>query len=617
MKISHIDAPLRRQLLAVAATAVLLAAGLVTRWLDDAHTPFIIWTSGAVLTGLPLVLRTAIGAFRGHFATDIVASLSIVTGVLLAQPVVSLIVILMLRGGEMLEQYAEGRASNAVRALESAAPRSAHRVGDEGIADVHVDAVQPDDVLLIRPGEIVPCDGIVVLGTSELDTSSLTGEANPVRTISGLEVASGTRNGLGSFQLRVLRPAAQSQYARIVELVRAAQADKAPLQRLADRYAVWFTPFTLLLCAATYVVTRSWSPVLAILAVATPCPLILATPIAIIGGINRAAQRLVIIKSGGVLERLSDISVVAFDKTGTLTFGNPRVSAMRTVPGVLQEELLGFAAAVEGHSSHHLARVIVAAAASSGVDVPESHEQIETPGDGITGVVDGRRVHVGSRGFVLANAPDGGIRIAELGGSSAAMTAYVAIDGRPVGAFEFDDAPRPDAGVVVQQLRARGLTVRLLSGDDSPTVQALAESLGIAEYYGDLKPADKSRLIEQWRAAGTPVMMIGDGINDAIALSVADVGVAIATSGSTISSEAADVVILTGALQTVPDMLAIGKRTKGIAVQSIRIGLGLSIVGMALAAIGTLTPIAGAVMQEVIDVAVILNALRTAASPRA
>lgn len=608
--------PLRTDAIFVVATALLLIAGGVARLVVDARTAHVVWMCAAVVLGLPLVVRTTLGAFRGHFATDIVASLSIVAGIALAQPVVSLVVILMLRGGTMLERYAEGRASRAVRALESAAPRFAHVLRGQTVEDVRVDAVQSGDVLLVRPGEVVPCDGVVVTGQSDLDTSSLTGEATPVRTSPNLEVASGTRNGLGSFQLRVLRPAAESQYARIVQLVRAAQADKAPLQRLADRYAVWFTPVTLLLCAVTYLITRDWSRVLAILAVATPCPLILATPIAIIGGINRAAQKLVIIKSGGALERLSDVTHIAFDKTGTLTFGSPRISGIRVASGYAESQVLAFAASVEKHSSHHLARVITDEADRRGLAVPDSASHTEVPGDGISGEVDGQRVLVGSRAFAIANAIDGAERAVELASVRTMMTAYVVIDARLVGVVEFEDAERPDAARAIGALRDSGLQLSLLSGDDIPTVQSIAQPLGITNYRGDLKPGDKAKLIEGWRAEGATVMMIGDGINDAVALSVADVGVAMAASGSTISSEAADVVILNGSLTSVPEMLRIGKRTKRIAVQSIRVGLGLSALGMGLAAVGLLSPLAGAAAQELVDIAVIVNALRTAITPK-
>lgn len=613
---SAAEHPLRTDSIVVAATALLLIAGGVTRLVVDARSAHLVWMSGAILLGLPLVIRTALGAFRGHFASDIVAALSIVGGIALSQPVVSLVVILMLSGGTMLERYAEGRASRAVRALESAAPRFAHVLRDEAVEDVRVDAVRTGDVLLVRPGEVVPCDGVVVSGQSDLDTSSLTGEATPVRTTPDLEVASGTRNGLGSFELRVLRPAAESQYARIVQLVRAAQADKAPLQRLADRYAVWFTPVTLLLCAITYAITRDWSRVLAILAVATPCPLILATPIAIIGGINRAAQKLVIIKSGGALERLSELTHIAFDKTGTLTFGSPRIRGIRVATGYSKDEVLAYAASVEKHSSHHLARVVTVEARNRNLTVPESTAHVETPGDGIAGEIEGRRVLVGSRAYAIANAFDGVERAAELASVRTLMTAYVVIDSRLAGVVEFEDAERPDAAQAIVALRSAGLQLSLLSGDDSPTVQSVAQSLGISNYRGDLKPGDKAKLIKGWRAEGATVMMIGDGINDAVALSVADVGVAMAASGSTISSEAADVVILNGSLTSVPQMLEIGKRTKRIAVQSIRVGLGLSAIGMGLAAVGMLSPLAGAAAQELVDIAVIVNALRTAVTPK-
>jgi len=577
----------------------------------------IVWMSALVPLGLPLVFRTIRNAMRGQFATDVIATLSIIASVALDQPLVGLVIVLMQSGGEALEEYAAGRASDAVRALESVAPRVARRLVAGRADEVPVDSIVVGDVLLVRPGDVVPCDGVVMAGHSQLDTSSLTGESTPVRAVAGLTVQSGSTNGSGSFELRVTAPAAESQYARIVEMVRLAQADKAPLQRLADKYAVWFTPFTLVLCAISYALSKDWDRVLAVLAVATPCPLILATPVAIIGGVNRAARRQVYVKSGGALERLSDVTVVIFDKTGTLTFGKPRIRTIHTTSSTDSQSLLLLAAAVEAHSSHLLARVIEQAAQESGSPVPESTENLETSGDGIVGLVNGQRVHVGSRTFVAAHCAPQQFDVQSLPIKAAALTAYVAVDGVLAGAIEFEDAPRTEVATVLHALREFGIQrVLLLSGDAIPTVTAMAGAFGISEYHGEMSAPDKGRIIDAIRSDGHTVLMVGDGINDAPALSKADVGVAMASAGGSVSSEAADVVILADSLSRVPELLEIGRRTKRIALQSIWTGLGLSAAGMAFAAVGSLTPLAGAALQEVVDVAVILNALRSSVAPR-
>jgi len=401
------------------AVASLAGAGAIGRW---------IWLAGAIAMGLPLVLRTIRGALEGRFATDIVASLSIAGAIALGQPLVALVIVVMQTGGEALEHYAEGRASAAVRELEAAAPRRAHLIRDGQVEEVPATSVAIGDVLLIRPGDLVPCDGVIISGESELDTSSLTGEALPLRAIAGTDVMSGMANALGSFRMRVTAPSEQSQYARIVEAVRSAQSSKAPLQRLADSYAVWFTPITVGLCAVAIAITHDWTRVLAILVVATPCPLILATPVAIIGGINRAAKRFIIIRHGGALERLSDVNVVVFDKTGTITVGKPRLHSVVAAPGFDRRSVMRSAAAVEEHSSHLLARVLVDAVKAEGVSIAPSTAHAETPGQGVLGTVDGHVVRVGSRAFVVPRCVEGSAAALAFEKSESMLRAYVSID---------------------------------------------------------------------------------------------------------------------------------------------------------------------------------------------
>jgi cation transport ATPase len=354
-----------------------------------------VWSAGLALTGLPVVWRTLRGMASGRFAADLVAMLAIVTALLLREPLAGLIVVLMQTGGEALERYAEGRASEAVRELEAAAPRLAHRVHPDGTEDVEADAVAVGDKLLVRPGELVPCDGLVLAGRSHVDAARLTGEPLPISAIPGTRLLSGSLNLDGPLTLRATAPARESQYARIVELVRTAQESKSPLQRLADRYAVWFTPFTLLVCACAYLLTRDPVRVLAVLVVATPCPLILATPVAVVGGINRAARRGIIFRHGSALEQLARITVAVFDKTGTLTLGRPRVARVLAAPPFTEPELLRLAGAVEHGSGHLLARTLSDELTGRGIVPAEAHEVTESPGEGVTGRAEGRWVTVG------------------------------------------------------------------------------------------------------------------------------------------------------------------------------------------------------------------------------
>jgi len=606
----------RRSILPLLAFA-LIGVGIALRYLASPTLATEVWMIGLIATGAPVVWGTLRAAGRGRFATDVVATLSIVGAVALGQPFAGLVIVLMQTGGEALERYAEGRASAAVRELEAAAPRVAHRMLGNVIDDVPVALVQVGDELLVRPGDLVPCDGVVIDGESEVDTSSLTGEAAPVAARSGTVLMSGTHNGFGALRMRTTARAAESQYERIVNLVRTAQASKAPLQRLADRYAVWFTPVTLLVCGLALWATHDWTRALAILVVATPCPLILATPVAIIGGINRAAKRHIIVRNGGALERLGSAHVAVFDKTGTLTVGKPRLHAVRVARGFAKDEVLRLAAAVEEHSSHLLGRVIVDGARDAGLSIPAASESLEAPGQGVAAKVDGHTVRVGARAFVLPFCERGVLDAAALEQSESTLRAYVEIDGRLAAVIEYADEIRRELPEVLASLRAAGVSrIVLLSGDHAPIARALAQRVGIEETYGDLLPADKAGFIERLRAEGGTVLMVGDGINEAPALTAADVGIALAAHGGGITAEAADVIILVDSLTRVPEVIAIGARTIRIAQQSIWVGLGLSGLAMLVAAFGGLPPAVGAALQEVIDVAVIVNALRSSAAPR-
>jgi heavy metal translocating P-type ATPase len=567
-----------------------------------------------VVSGAPLVLRTLMGVFRGHFAADIVATLSIVTAIALRQPIAGLVIVLMQSGGEWLERVAARRASRALQELEDARPHHAHRMRAKGTEDIDADDVRPGDVLLVRPGELVPADGVVVEGESSVDASRITGESLPLSVQPGTPLLSGMANGDRPLTVRATARAAESQYARIVELVRSAQASKAPLQRVADRYAAWFTPLILLVCAGTLYWTHEWARVLAVLVVATPCPLILATPVAIVGGISHAARHGIIVRHGGALEALSRVSVAVFDKTGTLTIGRPAVSHVTSLPPWSENEILRLSAAVEEGSSHLLGRSIVAAARVVNHDVPAATQITETPGRGVLGTVGAHQVLVGSRSFVLERGALDPARLADLEkrNGHGALRAFVVIDRQPAGAVDFADTVRPNLSATFHRIQRAGVerTV-LLSGDHAQYVHDVARAVGISDARGDLLPADKVAVVAQLEHAGEKVLMVGDGVNDAPALSRASVGVALAAHGRGIASESADVILLEDELSGVAEALEIGHRTMRIARESILAGLALSGVAMVFAALGHVPPVIGAALQEGIDVAVILNALRT------
>lgn len=597
-----------------ALTLALLIAGGIAHVVAGSDVAQRIGNVGLWFVGAPLVWTTLRNAARGYFATDVVASLSIVGAVALSQPLAGLVIVLMQSGGEGLERFAEGRASAAVRALEEAAPRMAHRIVGTRVEDVPVERIAVDEHVLIRPGDLVPTDGEVVEGHSELDTSTLTGEPAPVSAEPGVQVMSGSLNGSGALRVRVTALASESQYARIVELVRTAQASKAPVQRLADRYAVWFTPITIIVCAITFALTRDWLRVLSILVVATPCPLILATPIAIVGGVNRAARRSIIVRNGGALEELSRVDVAVFDKTGTLTVGKPLLRDVHPAAGFERDEVLRLAAAVELGSSHLLARVVVDEAEKRFGTVSPAAGFHESAGKGVTGQVNGVDVAVGARAFVLSHCDADPGELARLERRDTTLLAYVAIGGKLAGTIEYADELRPDLPAVLAGLKQWGISrVLLLSGDHTPNARAVAAQIGISEVQGDLRPEDKASAVRALRDAGATVLMVGDGTNDAPALSSADVGVALAGHGGGITAEAADVIILVDSLNRVIDAIAIGHRTMRIAHQSIWAGLGLSAVAMVIAAFGYIPPTIGAMLQEGVDVAVIFNALRAAA----
>jgi len=582
--------------------AVIAAVGLAAGLIAGSDRVFL---ATLLIGGVPLVVQTLRGILRGRFAADVVAMLAIVTAFILGQYFAGAVIVLMQSGGEALEAYAMGRASQSLEALLARAPRIAHRLRGETIEDVSVEDVQVGDLLVIKPGDLVPVDAEVTAGTSTVDQAALTGEPLPVRAVAGTALMSGSVNLEGALRARALRLSGQSQYQQIVQLVERARREKPPIQRLADRFAIWFTPVTLAMCAVAYLVTGSATSVLAVLVVATPCPLILATPVAVIAGISRAADLGVIVKHGRAIEQLGLARVVVFDKTGTLTLGHPSVAHVDVFDGVAAPELLRLAAAVEQLSSHHLGRAVVEAGRAQSAALPAVKAFRESPGRGVSGRVEGRLVSVGSPRYLR----DAGVPLAD--GSSDGTTAYVAIDGRLAGTIEFADRIRHQVPALLQRLTVLGVTdTVMLTGDREAPAEAIAAQAGIRTVRANLLPADKVAAVRDLTARHGVVLMVGDGINDAPALAAATVGVALGAHGTAVSAEAADVVLLVDDVARVGDAIAVSRRMRRVVLQSIGVGLGVSFALMVIASLGHITPAAGAVMQEALDAAVILNALR-------
>jgi heavy metal translocating P-type ATPase len=573
---------------------------------------------GLVLCGAPVVYSTVRGLLRGKFAADIIASMTVVTALALGHPIVGLVIVIMQTGGEALERMAGARATNALRALQESAPTKAHRVTGNTVEDVPVSKMEKGDLVLVRPGELVPCDGEVIAGTSHVDTATLTGEPIPRKVTPGSAVMSGSINQESPITVRTTAVAEESQFAKIVALVREAQTSKAPLQRIADRFAIWFTPATVVVCIIAYLISGEWERVLAVMAIATPCPLILATPVAILGGMNTSARRQILVRNGGALEALARTTAVVFDKTGTITIGQPQVSRVVPTDSITESEVLRLASSVEQGSGHLLARTLVSEARERGLLATAATAVVEAPGRGVEGEIDGYRVAVGARSFICERYPGTKEVIGDLDlrHDPSSLRAYVAVDGELAGLVEYGDMMRDGISDLVKSLRSAGIQhVILLSGDRAETVRAIAQQAGIEESRGDMLPGDKVEIVKRLVHNGESVIMIGDGTNDAPALGTATVGIALASHGRGIATEAADVILLADDPSRVMDAIQISRRTMRIARQSIWFGLGVSAIGMLFAAAGSIVPLAGAAIQEVVDLGVILNALRASRSP--
>ncbi|MEW5808779.1 MAG: heavy metal translocating P-type ATPase [Actinomycetota bacterium] len=567
------------------------------------------WIAGTVAALAPALWWVIATLRHGRAGVDVIAVLSLLGTLAVGEYLAGALIAVMLAGGRALEAAAQRRASADLQALLAHAPRSARRRVGETVTTVPLEDVVVDDVLIVRPGEVVPVDGRVTGAVAVLDESVLTGEPLHVEHPVGEMVRSGAVNAGGAFELRATAAAADSTYAGIVRLAREAGAESAPIIRLADRLAAWFLPVTLISAGAAWWLSGSAARAVAVLVVATPCPLLLAAPVAIVSGLSRASRRGVVIRSGGALESLGRATTLVLDKTGTLTQGRPTVLDISTAPGYRATDVLAMAASVDQMSSHVLAESIVAEALARGLALKLPAGVTEEPGRGATASVDDRSVYVGKvDSDVLteawARAASNRARL------DSAAIAWVCVDGATVGAILLRDPLRRDAPRTIRRLRAAGLTrLVMLTGDRPDPAREVGAVLGLDEVYAQQSPADKVAAVRSERESATTIM-VGDGVNDAPALAAATVGVAMGARGATASSEAADIVLTTNRLDRLADAMDIARWSRRIAVQSATVGMALSGFAMAAAAVGWLPPAWGALLQEGIDIAVILNALR-------
>jgi heavy metal translocating P-type ATPase len=589
--------------------AIGLLAGIVAKVAGRGDVAATIWASATVPVLLALLVEIVTSLRRGEIGLDIVAGLSMAAALVFGENLAAAIVALMYAGGQYLETYAERTARREMTALLSRVPRSAIRHRDGQLEEVAVDLVAPGDRLLIRRGDVVPVDGTVVEGVGVLDQSALTGEPLPVKAKLGEPVLSGSTNAGEAFDMNAARPAAESTYAGIVRLVEDAQRSRAPMSRLADRYALVFLVLTIALAGAAWWLSGDPIRAVAVLVVATPCPLILAVPVAIISGLSRAAKFGILIKGGKAIETLARVRTVVIDKTGTLTVGQARLVANHVDAGVTASEVLRIAASLDQASKHIIAQTIVDEARNKGLQLAVPTEVVETPGEGVVGRVDGRSVVVGGLRFVAAKVAKGDALLPQ-DRPPGALAVAVGIDGRLCGVLILADELRAGTEAMLSELRALGIErIVLATGDRHEVAGFVATGLSLDLVRSELTPDQKILVVLAERKNG-PVMMIGDGVNDAPALAAADVGVAMGAKGAAASAQAADVVLLVDQLDRILPAIRIARRSRVIALQSVIAGIGLSALAMVAASFGLLAPAEGAVIQEVIDVAVIFNALR-------
>jgi heavy metal translocating P-type ATPase len=561
----------------------------------------------ALANTVPLVWDMIQDLRTGTYGVDILAATAIIASVLLHQYWAGMVIVLMLTGGEALEDYAQRRAKTELTALLERAPTKAHLIKGRKTVDVPVDKIRQSDKIIIRPGEVVPVDAVIVEGTASFDESSLTGESLPQVKQINEELLSGSINVDGVITAKALRSAEDSQFEQIIKLVKSASASKAPFVRLADRYAIPFTLTAFVIAGGAWAISGQAIRFLEVLVVATPCPLILGAPIALISGMSRAAKNGIIVKTGSAMERLAAIKTLGFDKTGTLTLGEPKVAEVKTFASFTADQVLSYAAGLEQSSNHVLATAIVEKARDKGVKLAKAKKVRELAGNGLVAHVQSKEVLVGRVGLLQEYEVE--IPKAFKAKSIQDTAAFVAVDGKLAGVITFKDELRPDAKKTLGRIKKLGIkNFLMVTGDNKATAEAVAKKLGIAEVHAEALPADKIRAIDN--CIERPVGFVGDGVNDAPVLAASDVGIALGARGSTAASESADVVIMLDNLAQVANGIDISKRTFFIAKQSIWIGIAISVGLMFIFATGKFPPLIGAIVQEVVDVIVIFNALR-------
>lgn len=602
-KPSKWTAPTVIALLAVAS----VLSHLVLRYVLD--VPRLAWQAPLILAliagGLPLLVPLTRKLLAGEFGSDHLAGVSIVTSVILGEYLVGVIVILMLSGGTALEQFASRRASSVLDALAKRVPQFAHRKIGNNLSDVKLVEIAVGDTLAVFPHEICPVDGVVIEGQGKMNEAYLTGEPFEIEKMPGSQVISGAINGDTALSIRAEKLAVESRYARIMQVMQDAEQRRPRIRRLGDKLGAWYTPVALALAGLAWAATGEAHRFLAVVVVATPCPLLIAIPLAVIGAISLSARRGIIIKNPAVLEQIDRCRTLIFDKTGTLTYGKPALSEILCAPGFTQELVLQAVASLERYSKHPLSRAVLDAAQHAHLPAEPVSDISERPGEGLRGTVGNRRIQITSRNKISDKA-------ITLPAVTSGLECVVLFDNLYAATLRFHDSPRTDSRTFIKHLRPRHAVSRVLivSGDRDQEVRHLAEQVGIREVHSAKSPEEKVAIV-RGEASRAPTLFLGDGINDAPAMQAATVGVAFGVQ-SDITSEAADAVILETSLGRVDELIHIARRMRRIALQSALGGMILSVLGMVVAASGHLPPIGGAVTQEIIDLAAVLNAVRVA-----
>jgi len=592
-----------------------LIIGSIFQWLTNApDLAHLVWLVVVVTGGTPIIWGTIKGMIHKKFAADIIAMLAILASIITNNPFPGVIIVLMQSGGKALEDYAFYHAQDSLEELLKRSPRVAIRKNDGIQSEIDIKDVKPGDLLVVRTGELIPVDGISKNDLIEIDESAVTGEPlSKIKMIHDI-VMSGTVNVGSTFEMEAQKTSGESQYAKIIQIVREAQLEKAPIQRLADKFAVWFTPIVIVVSILGWFITQNTMTILAVLVVATPCPLIFATPAGIISGINKAAKNGIVVKTGTAIEQLGKAKAILFDKTGTITFGTPKLEYLKTIGDIESDTLLRNLAGLEQMSSHPAAKSILVMAEGKFDKLPNPKNFHEMPGSGVEGDIEGQHIVIGSENiFVGINSKlkeDIQNAKAQIN-SKGKMLAFATINGNLAGLLVFSDLIRPGVESMIQRLNDFGIKqTAMLTGDNLENANNIAKKAGILTVHANLLPEQKVEIVKKTKELYSNVIMVGDGINDAPSLATATTGIAMGYGGTAISAETSDIVLLVDDITKVATAVEISQHTTKIVKQGIFFGIGASFVLMGIAMFGYISPVYGALFQEILDVTVILNALR-------